>query len=137
MTASSEDRTGLTSLAIGTAFLLTSNVLGHGICIPPDLRGALLLAAAGLLCCMLAYAHAQKWREQFLRMLQVVLALGVFSVVAALLVADLREFHYLATQDWGAIPPPQLIFSLTYALASLLALLGSCSGKSRPSAARG
>jgi len=123
-TPSSDDPTALASLSIGTGFLLTSNVLGHGIFRPPDVRGALLLAAAGLLFLMVAHSHAQKWRERFVRVLQVVLALGVFLVVAALLVSDLREFHYLAKQDWGAIPPPQLIFSATYALASLVALLG-------------
>jgi hypothetical protein len=56
---------------------------------------------------------------------QLVLALGAFSVVAALVVAALREFHRMASQDWGAIPPPQLMFSVTYALASLVALWGT------------
>ena len=57
-------------------------------------------------------------------MLQLVLALGTFSVVAALVVNALQEFHRLASKDWGAIPSPQLIFSATYALASLVTLLG-------------
>jgi len=59
-----------------------------------------------------------------LRVLQLVLALGAFSVVAAVVVRDLQEFHRIAAQDWGAIPPPQLIFSTAYALASLVTLLG-------------
>jgi len=58
------------------------------------------------------------------KMVQFVLALGSFSVVAAFVVRDLQEFHRTTYQDWGAIPPPQLIFSATYALASLAALLG-------------
>jgi len=53
-----------------------------------------------------------------------VLALSAFSVVAALVVGALREFHRAAGQDWGAIPPPQLIFATTYTLISLVALLG-------------
>lgn len=122
----SPDRAGLLSVSLGSAFLLASNVMGHGICIQPDPRGALLLAAAGLLFFAIAHAHAQRWRERFLRVLQIVLALGTFSVVAALLVADLQEFRRIAAQDWGASPPPQLIFSVIYALASLVALLGIC-----------
>lgn len=120
----SPDRTGSISLSLGTAFLLASNVMGHGVCIKPDPRGALLLAAAGLLFFVLADHHTQQWREKFLRIMQLVLALGTFSVVAAFVVRDLEEFHRVAGQDWGAIPPPQLIFSVIYALASLVALLG-------------
>jgi len=115
---------GLISLFLGTAFLLGSNVVGHGIGVAPDPRRALLLAAAGLLFFVLADYSLDRWRERFLRMLQLVLALGAFSVVAALVQGALREFHGLAAQDWGAIPPPQLVFSTTYALASLAALLG-------------
>jgi len=36
----------------------------------------------------------------------------------------LQEFHRIAVQDWGEIPSPQLIFATTYALASLVTLLG-------------
>jgi hypothetical protein len=121
---SSPDRTGLISVSLGTAFLVASNVMGHGVGIAPDPRGALLLAAAGLLFFVLAENCLQRWREQFLRVLQLVLALGTFSVVAALVVGALQEFHRIASKDWGAIPPPQLIFATTYALASLAALLG-------------
>ncbi len=120
----SPDRTGTISLTLGTAFLLASNVMGHGVCIKPDPRGALLLAAAGLLFFVIADHHTQQWREKFLRIMQLLLALGTFSVVAAFVVRDLQEFHRMAPQDWGAIPPPQLIFSAIYALASLVALLG-------------
>jgi vacuolar-type H+-ATPase subunit I/STV1 len=126
MIISPDDRTGLLSLSIGTVFLLASNVMGHGIYIQPDPRGALLLAAAGLLFFVVAHSHAQRWRDRFLRVLQFVLALSTFSVVAALFMADLQQFHRMATQDWGATPPPQLIFSVIYALASLVALLGIC-----------
>jgi hypothetical protein len=105
-------------------FLLASNVVGHGIGIAPDPRCALLLAAAGLLFFVLAAHHLQRWQEKFLRILQHVLALGAFSVVAAMVEGALQEFHRRPSQDWGAIPPPQLIFSTTYALASLAALLG-------------
>jgi len=118
------DRNGLLSLSLGTLFLVASNVMGHGVCIKPNLRGALLLAASGLLFLVLAEHRSERWREAFLRVLQVVLALGAFSVVGALLVDDLREFHRIAAQDWGAIPPPQLIFSTVYTLASLVILLG-------------
>lgn len=125
------DRNGLLSLFIGTVFLVASNVMGHGICIKPDLRGALLLAASGLLFLVLAEHRSERWREAFLRVLQVVLALGAFSIVGALLVDDLREFHRIAAQDWGAIPPPQLIFSTAYTLASLVILLGQNVGARR------
>ncbi|HVP50708.1 MAG TPA: hypothetical protein VMT05_01240 [Terriglobales bacterium] len=118
----SPDRTCLISLSLGTSFLVASNVMGHGVGLAPDPRGALLLAAAGLLFFVLADSRSQ-W-EKFLRVLQLVLALGTFSVVAALLVEALQEFHRLASQDWGAIPPPQLIYSVIYALASLVTLLG-------------
>ena len=121
---SSPDRTGLISLSLGTTLLVASNVVGHGVGIAPDLRGALLLAAAGLLFFVLADSRSQGWRERFLRVLQLVLALGTFSVVAALVKGALQEFHRIAPQDWGAIPPPQLVFSATYALASLVTLLG-------------
>jgi len=121
---SSPDRNGLISLFLGTTFLLAGNVVGHGIGIAPDPRGALLLAAAGLLFFVFADSRSARWREKFLRVLQLVLALGIFSVVAAMVVGALQEFHRVASQDWGAIPPPQLIFSTTYALASLTALLG-------------
>jgi hypothetical protein len=112
------------SLSLGAVSLLASNVVGHGICIRPDPRGALLLAAAGLLFFALAQSRAYRWREKFLRLLQLVLALGAFSIVAALITGDLQEFHRLASQDWGAVPPPQLIFASIYAMASLAALLG-------------
>ena len=126
-------RSGLLTLSLGTVFLLASNVMGHGLCIKPDPRGALLLAAAGLLFFVVAHSRAQRWRERFIRVLQFVLALSTFSVIAALFVADLREFHRMATEDWGAVPPPQLIFSVTYALASLVLLLGiSVSARRRP-----
>jgi hypothetical protein len=118
------ERTGLISLSLGTALLLASNVIGHGVGILPDPRGALLLAAAGLLFFVFADSRSEHWRKKFLSALQLVLALGTFSVVAAFVVRDLQEFHRVAAQDWGAIPPPQLIFSATYALASLVALLG-------------
>ena len=132
---SSPDRNGLLSLSLGGVFLVASNVMGHGICIKPDPRGALLLAAAGLLFFVVAHSRAQRWRERFIRVLQFVLALSTFSVIAALFVADLREFHRMATEDWGAVPPPQLIFSVTYALASLVLLLGiSVSARRRPTA---
>jgi len=118
------ERTGLISLSLGTALLLASNVMGHGVGILPDPRGALLLAAAGLLFFVFADSRSEHWREKFLRVLRLVLALGTFSAVAAFVVRDLQEFHRVAAQDWGAIPPPQLIFATTYALASLAALLG-------------
>jgi len=121
---SSPDRTGLISLSLGTTFLVASNVVGHGVGTAPDPRCALLLAAAGLLFFVLADSRSQRWREKFLRVLQLVLALGTFSVVAAFVVGDLQDFHRVAAQDWGAIPPPQLMFATTYALASLAALLG-------------
>jgi hypothetical protein len=114
----------LISLSLGPAFLPASNVVGHGIGIAPNLQRALLLAAAGLLFFVLAEHHLQRWREKFLRILQLVLALGAFSVVAAMVEGVLQEFHRVGSQDWGAIPLPQLIFSATYALASLAALLG-------------
>src|SRR5271169_1212484 len=118
------ERTGLVPLSLGTALLLASNVMGHGVGILPDPRGALLLAAAGLLFFVFADSRSEHWREKFLRVLRLVLALGTFSAVAAFVVRDLQEFHRVAAQDWGAIPPPQLIFATTYALASLAALLG-------------
>ena len=121
----SPEITGPISLFLGTLFLLGSNVLGHGLGIGPDPRGALLLAASGLLLFVLAFARPTRWRDRMLPLMQFVLALGAFSVVAALVVGALREFHRLAPEDWGAIPPPQLIFGTLYALASLLALLGS------------
>ena len=120
----SPDHTGSLSLTLGTAFLLASNVMGHGVYIKPDPRAALLLAAAGLLFFVIADHHTREWREKFLRVVQLVLALGAFSVVAAFVVRDLQEFHRIASRDWGAIPPPQLIFSTIYAVASLVALLG-------------
>ena len=120
----SPERTGLISLFLGTAFLLASNVVGHGVGTAPDPRCALLLAAAGLLFFVLAEHNLQRWREKFLGILQLVLALGAFSMVAAMVVGDLREFHRFASQDWGAIPAPQLIFASTYALASMVTLLG-------------
>ena len=120
----SPERKGLISLSLGTAFLVASNVLGHGVGTKPDPRGALLLAATGLLFFVFADRCSEHWREKFLSVLQLVLALGTFSVVVAFVVRDLQEFHRVAGQDWGAIPPPQLIFSATYALASLVALLG-------------
>lgn len=116
------ERTGLISLSLGIALLLASNVMGHGVGILPDPRGALLLAAAGLLFFVLA--DLERWRGKFLRVLQLMLALSAFSVVAALVVGALREFHRAAGQDWGAIPPPQLIFATTYTMISLMALLG-------------
>jgi len=121
---SSPDHTGLIFLSLGVAFLVASNVVGHGVGIAPDPRGGLLLAAAGLLFFVLADSRPRRWRGKFLALLQVVLALGTFSVVAALAVGALQEFHRLASKDWGAIPPPQLIFSAAYALASLVTLLG-------------
>jgi vacuolar-type H+-ATPase subunit I/STV1 len=121
---SSPDRIGVISLSLGTTFLVASNVVGHGVGIAPDPRAGLLLAAAGLLFFVLADSHPLRWREKFLGVLQVVLALGTFSVVAALVVGAMQEFHRVASRDWGAIPPPQLIFSATYALASLVTLLG-------------
>jgi hypothetical protein len=120
----SPDRTGLISLALGIASLLASNVMGHGVGTAPDPRDALLLAAAGLLFFVLAGSSSERWREKFVRVLQLVLALGAFSVVAAFVVRDLQEFHRIAGQDWGAIPPPQMIFAVTYTLASLAGLLG-------------
>jgi len=132
----SPDRNGLLSLSLGTIFLLASNVMGHGVCIKPDPRAALLLAASGLLFMVIAEHRSERWREAFLRVLQLVLALGAFSVVAAIAVRDLQEFHRIAAQDWGAIPPPQLIFATTYTLASLIVLLGlSVSARRRRSAA--
>ena len=121
---SSPDDIGLISLSLGVAFLVASNVVGHGIGIAPDPRAGLLLAAAGLLFFVLADSRPRRWREKFLGVLRFVLALGTFSVVAALVVSALQEFHRIAAQDWGAIPPPQLVFSTTYALASLVTLLG-------------
>jgi len=121
---SSPDRSFLISLSLGTTFLVASNVVGHGVGIAPDPRAALLLAAAGLLFFVIADSRSQRWRDKFLRVLQPVLALGTFSVVAALVMGALQELHRVAAQDWGAIPPPQLIFSATYALASLVTLLG-------------
>jgi len=122
---SSPDYTGLISLSLGVASLVASNVVGHGVGTAPDPRGGLLLAATGLLFFVLADSRPRRWREKFLGLLQLVLALGTFSVVAALVVGALHEFHRLACKDWGAIPPPQLIFATTYALASLVTLLGT------------
>jgi len=120
----SPDRSGLISLFLGTAFLVASNLAGHGVGIKPDPRSGLMLAAIGLLFFVIADKHSKDWREKFLGVLQLVLALGTFSVIAAFVVRDLQEFHQMAFQDWGAIPPPQLIFSAIYALASLATLLG-------------
>ncbi len=120
----SPERNGLISLSLGATFLLASNVVGHGVGTRPDPRGGLLLAATGLLFFVFADSRSEHWREKFLRVLRLVLALGTFSAVAAFVVRDLQEFHRVAAQDWGAIPPPQLIFATTYALASLAALLG-------------
>lgn len=120
----SPDHDGFLSLALGATFLLASNVVGHGVYIKPDPRGALLLAAAGLLFFALAHNRAHHWRDTFVRILQLVLALGAFSIVAALVGGALREFRRMASQEWGAIPPPQLIFGAIYAVASLAALLG-------------
>jgi hypothetical protein len=118
------ERKGLIALSLGTTSLLASNVMGHGVGVAPDPRDALLLAATGLLFFVLAGSSSEQWREEFVRVLQLVLALGTFSVVAAFVVRDLQEFHQVASQDWGAIPPPQLIFAVTYTLASLAGLLG-------------
>ncbi|MFZ3211760.1 MAG: hypothetical protein WA188_09605 [Terriglobales bacterium] len=115
------ERTGLISLSVGTALLVASNVMGHGVGFLPNPRSALLLAATGLLFFVLA--DLERWRGKFLRALQLVLALSAFSVVAALVGGALREFHRATGQDWGAIPPPQLIFATTYTLVSLVALL--------------
>jgi hypothetical protein len=120
----SPDRGGIISLSLGTIILLASNLIGHGLGAKPDPRKALLLAAIGLLLFVIADKHSKQWHEKFLSVLRVVLALGTFSVVAAFVAGDLQEFHRVAFQDWGAIPPPQLIFSAVYALASLAALLG-------------
>jgi hypothetical protein len=120
----SPERDGLISLSLGTAFLVASNVMGHGVGTKPDPRSALLLAATGLLLFVFGDSRSEHWREKFLGVLQLVLALGTFSVVAAFVVRDLQEFHRVAGQDWGAIPPPQLIFATTYTLISLVALLG-------------
>ena len=128
----SPDRSGLLPLSFGAVFLLASNVMGHGLYIKPDPRGALLLAAAGLLFFVVAHDRTQQWRERFIRVLQFVLALSTFSLVAALFVADLREFHRMATEDWGAVPPPQLFFSVSYVLASLVALLGCVNARHQP-----
>jgi xanthine/uracil/vitamin C permease (AzgA family) len=127
------DRTGLITVSLGTTFLLASNVMGHGVGVAPDPRSALLLAATGLLFFVLAGNSSEQWREKFVRVLQLVLALGTFSVVAAFVVRDLQEFHQVASQDWGAIPPPQLIFAVTYTLASLGALLAIRIRGRRPS----
>ena len=120
----SPDRSGSLSLFLGTTALLFSNLIGHGVGTKPDPRGGPMLAAIGLLLFVIADGHSKHWHEKFLRMVQFVLALGSFSVVAAFVARDLQEFHRTTYQDWGAIPPPQLIFSATYALASLAALLG-------------
>ena len=89
---------GFFSLSLGATFLLASNVVGHGVCIRPDPRRALLLAAAGLLFFTLAHSRAHRWHDKFLRMLQLV-ALGAFSIVAALVVSSLQEFRRIASQD--------------------------------------
>jgi len=120
----SPDRSGLISLSLGTAILLVSNLIGHGVGTRPDPRCGLMLAAIGLLLFVIAERHSKLWHEKFLRVVQLVLALGAFSVIAAFVMRDLQEFHRTAYQDWGAMPPPQLIFSATYALVSLAALLG-------------
>lgn len=120
----SPERDGLISLSLGTAFLVASNVMGHGVGTKPDPRSALLLAATGLLFFVFADSRSEHWRKKFLSALQLILALGTFSVVVAFVVRDLQEFHRVAGQDWGAIPPPQLIFATTYTLISLVALLG-------------
>jgi hypothetical protein len=57
-----------------------------------------LLAAAGLLFFTLAHSRAHRWHDKFLRMLQLV-ALGAFSIVAALVVSSLQEFRRIASQD--------------------------------------
>ena len=115
------ERSGLISFCLGTGFLLASNLKGHGVGILPDPKGALLLAATGLLFFVLA--DLERWNGKLLRLLQIVLALSSFSVVATLVVAAVREFRPRVAQDWGAIPPPQLIFAATYTLASLGTLL--------------
>lgn len=122
MTAS-PDRNGLMPLVLGSIFLLASNLMGHGLGFAPDLRGALLLAAIGLLLFALA-GRRSEWRAACLRVLQLMLALGAFSAVAAFIESDLQEFHWTAPQDWGATPPPQVMFATIYAVASLVALLG-------------
>jgi len=120
----SPNRSGLISLSVGTLILLASNLIGHGVGTSPDPRKALMLAAIGLLLFVIAERHSKPWHEKFMRVVQLVLALGAFSVVAAFVMRDLQEFHRATYQDWGAMPPPQLIFSATYALVSLAALLG-------------
>ena len=120
----SPDRSGFLLLSLGATTLLVSNLIGHGVGTRPDPRCGLMLAAIGLLLFVVADRHSKQWHEKFCKVMQVVLALGAFSVVAAFVARDLQEFHRLTCQDWGAIPPPQLIFSATYALASLAALLG-------------
>lgn len=120
----SPDRSGFLSFFLGATTLLASNLIGHGVGTRPDPRCGLMLAAIGLLLFVIADRHSKQWHEKFCKVMQVVLALGTFSVVAALVARDLQEFHRATYQDWGAIPPPQLIFSATYALASLATLLG-------------
>ena len=115
------ERSGLISFSLGVVLLLASNIKGHGIGIVPDPTSALLLAAAGLLFFVLA--DFDRWNGKLLRLLQLVLALGSFSVVATLMVGAFEKFRPRADQDWGAIPPPQLIFAATYTLASLVTLL--------------
>ena len=115
------ERSGLISFSLGVLLLLASNIKGHGIGFVPNPRAALLLAAAGLLFFVLA--DLDRWSGKLLRLLQLVLALSSFSVVAALLIGAVRQLRPQAGQDWGAIPSPQLIFAATYTLASLLTLL--------------
>jgi hypothetical protein len=115
------ERSGLISFSLGVVLLLASNVKGHGIGIVPDPKSALLLAAAGLLFFVLA--DFDRWNGKLLRLLQLVLALGSFSVVATLMVGAFEKFRPRSAHDWGAIPPPQLIFAATYTLASLVTLL--------------
>jgi len=120
MTSISESR-GAIAFVLGAVLLLASNLKGHGIGVPPDPKGALLLAAIGLL--FFVFSDLERWNGKLLRLLQVVLALSSFSFVSTLWVAAVREFRPGMAQDWGAIPAPQLIFAATYTLASLLTLL--------------
>lgn len=112
---------GMRIFVHGAVLFLASNLLGHGIVYRPNPPQGLLLAGGGLLICALGVSRVRgsEWERRALIAQRWVLGVAALTLLGTLGYAVLHPFYDLYNFQWGATPPPTLLFGIPYGIVSL------------------
>jgi hypothetical protein len=116
---------GMRTFACGAVLFLGSNLLGQGIAYRPDPTQGLLVAGAGMLICAMGVSRTRgsELERHVLAALRWLLTAGALTLLGTLGSAVLRPFYDLNGLQWGATPPPTLLFGIVYGTVSLCGTL--------------